>query len=152
MVVWKYIRKNEEVFLKISFTVYGRPIGKQRPRITRGGKLNFLPSKSRKYSDAVKYDYMDQIKGNTSFPDKTPVYGRIKIYFEDSRRPDCNNVERAIADALEGFAYKNDKNFCCYIKDYGFSPSNPRVEIDLSDSKRELLKHEVVSMESKNEN
>lgn len=113
----------------ISFTVFGKPVGKQRARTGRYGRF-YTPTKTLIYENSVAWYYRDAAKG-FRFPDKRKICMELTIYFKDNVRPDADNVEKAIKDGLQGVAYKNDKYVIVKSKDYDFDKDEPRVEVKL---------------------
>lgn len=105
----------------IIFTVPGVPQGKGRPRVTRNG--TFTPKKTRDYEKKVRDCYIAQ--GGHMFPDDTPLFASITAIFpipsslskkrralfngkRHCKKPDADNVAKAILDALNGVAYRDD--------------------------------------------
>lgn len=103
----------------ISFTVPGVPQGKGRPRVTKNG--TFTPQKTRDYEDAIRWCW----RGQSGVTISGPLMARITAYFPIPKRtskakvekllggyythkPDADNIAKAILDALNGLAYKDD--------------------------------------------
>lgn len=105
------------------FTVYGHCVGKQRPRVVNGHA--FTPRPTREYESKVLEAFA--LAENDLEFDKA-VAAEIIIYVTmptgwskkrkreslerppvDIRTPDLDNVAKAILDALNGLAYKDDK-------------------------------------------
>ena len=118
----------------IIFTVPGVPQGKGRPRVTRNG--TFTPKKTRDYEKKVRDCYIAQ--GGQMFPDDTPLFASITAIFpipsslskkrralfngkRDCKKPDADNVAKAILDALNGVAYRDDSAVSSLLvyKSYG---------------------------------
>lgn len=118
----------------IIFTVPGVPQGKGRPRVTRNG--TFTPKKSRDYEKKVRDCYIAQ--GGQMFPDDTPLFASITAIFpipsslskkrralfngkRHCKKPDADNVAKAILDALNGVAYRDDSAVSSLLvyKSYG---------------------------------
>lgn len=104
----------------INFTVYGTPQGKGRPRVTRYG--TYTPEKTRQYEKLVQFCW--KRSGAVSIPDK-PLCVTINAYFEPpkslskkkraaligerhTKKPDADNIAKAILDALNGLAFPDD--------------------------------------------
>lgn len=104
----------------MKFIVYGKPTGKGRPRLSRWGV--YTPNKTVAYENLVKFSYLQAT-------DDKLVNCAIKIeiwaYFEPPRsiskkkyneligkaytkKPDIDNIGKAILDALNGIAYEDD--------------------------------------------
>ena len=118
----------------IIFTVPGVPQGKGRPRVTRNG--TFTPKKTRDYEKKVRDCYIAQ--GGQMFPDDTPLFASITAIFpipsslskklralfngkRYCKKPDADNVAKAILDALNGVAYRDDSAVSSLLvyKSYG---------------------------------
>lgn len=118
----------------IIFTVPGVPQGKGRPRVTRNG--TFTPKKTRDYEKKVRDCYIAQ--GGQMFPDDTPLFANITAIFpipsslskkrralfngkRHCKKPDADNVAKAILDALNGVAYRDDSAVSSLLvyKSYG---------------------------------
>lgn len=133
----------------IIFTVPGVPQGKGRPRVTRNG--TFTPKKTRDYEKKVRDCYIAQ--GGQMFPDDTPLFASITAIFpipsglskkrralfngkRHCKKPDADNVAKAILDALNGVAYRDDSAVSSLIvgKSYG---DDARVIVILADAANE---------------
>ena len=129
---------------KVSFTVPGEPTGKGRPRFYNGHSIT--PSKTKSYEAEVKFWYLQENKGIMIDGE---VIADIKAYYQipksvskktrqqmldgeirPTKKPDLDNVAKAILDALNGLAYHDDSevvelNIGKYWSD------SPRVEVTL---------------------
>ena len=117
----------------LSLLILGAPVGKERPRVTRNGKHTYTPPKTKNYATMIKTLYVRSHGTLMAFPPKQKIYMAMMVYFKNDVRPDLNNVERLITDALEGLSYKNDKVVACSYKDYDYDKEKPRVELLMSD-------------------
>lgn len=127
------------------FTVHAAPQGKARPRVTRHG--TYTPQKTKEYEAEVQLAYMMQCQG-AKFPDvplaiiidaeypipKSTSKKRRQMMLDGKIRPtvkpDADNVAKAICDALNGEAWKDDAQVCTLIvrKVYG---ENPKVHVQI---------------------
>lgn len=105
------------------FKIPGEPQGKARPRVTRHG--TYTPPKTRAYESKVEAAYIWQV-GKVR-----PINGAVEVaivaYFSIPKsytkkkraeiaqgrcpvlkKPDCDNIAKAVTDALNGIAYKDD--------------------------------------------
>ncbi len=110
----------------ISFVVPGEPVGKGRPRAFRMGNgiRMYTPKKTASYESLVKMACSHSYRGA---PLEGPVAMRIECYFsipksmkkswmssaEEERmpvtkKPDGDNIIKAVSDALNGIAFKDD--------------------------------------------
>lgn len=108
------------------FIVDGEPQGKARPRFarTRKGVRTFTPQKTMEYEEEVRLAYLTQCK-------KEIIEGPVKVYIQanfsipkswsksrkvyahsgmikPTKKPDVDNIAKAVCDALNGIAYKDD--------------------------------------------
>lgn len=77
------------------FKVWGKPQGKGRPRFTRRGGV-YTPEQTVHYEDYVRLCYSQQCA--------KMLAGEIRPVV----KPDGDNIQKIIADALNGVAYKDD--------------------------------------------
>lgn len=125
------------------FTVYGVPVAKARPRVTKWG--TYTPKKTVDYEKLVKDSYLKKFK------DKPLITGAVEIHFviympipkstakykrkikakektPHIKRPDSGNIMKAVEDALNEVAYKDDN--LLYKGSWEKLYSNkPRVEV-----------------------
>ena len=113
----------------------GPPVGKERPRVfnptdrttgkpmMKGGRpliLAMTPKKTRNFEATIKQvaeaagvDLLDRCKLTVvvCIPYKIKVRKtKDDLVEEPGRRPDVDNVFKAVADALEGIAFRNDRH------------------------------------------
>lgn len=110
------------------FTISGEPEGKARPRVTRNG--TYTPHKTAAYEKLVQMSFRTQCPG-TFFGD-APLCVYITACFtpparatkrkrsrmlsgeiRPTKKPDTDNIAKAICDALNGVAYRDDSQICC---------------------------------------
>lgn len=128
----------------IIFTVPGVPQGKGRPRVTRNG--TFTPKKTRDYEKKVRDCYIAQ--GGQMFPDDTPLFANITAIFpipsgiskkrralfngkRYCKKPDADNVAKAILDALNGVAYRDDSAVSLLLVDKRYG-DDARVTVSIT--------------------
>lgn len=113
--------------MQIEFTIDGEPQGQGRPRFARQGKFvhTYDPPKSRQYKAKVAQSFQRAYMGEPlAKPVKitiTAVFGVPKSYSKGrteaclegrewpTKKPDADNIEKGIYDALNGLAYEDDK-------------------------------------------
>lgn len=131
--------------MEIKFTVPGEPRGKGRPRFSKAGHT-YTDSETKAYENKI-IAYYRKSHGAFRWPETTflsvgvvaflPIpksatkaqrAGMIARSILPSRKPDVDNILKAVLDALNGVAYKDDarvwQTFC--MKFYG---EEPRLEI-----------------------
>jgi Holliday junction resolvase RusA-like endonuclease len=131
----------------VTFTVYGIPVPKARPRFRRIGKFvsTYTAPKTKTYEDQVR-DAARLAMGSTE-PLETPV----SVYFYLSvpvpasyskkrtqaclsgeekpiKKPDLTNVGKSLEDGMNGIVYKDDSQIVNLHMTKVYS-NEPRVEI-----------------------
>lgn len=131
----------------IQFTIPGEPVAKGRPRFRQNG-FAYTPQKTANFEALVKWEYHRQTNG-FKFADDAQLGMRVEAFFDipkskskraqrdmelgvikHTKRPDADNVLKAIADGLNHIAY-NDDSALCYVevtKKYSRTPET-RVTI-----------------------
>lgn len=133
----------------VDFTVPGEPRGKGRPRFSKSGHT-YTDSETRAYENKI-IAYYRKAHGAFRFPDGAFVSVDVVAYLpipksatkarragmeagtiRPSRKPDIDNIEKAVLDALNGIAYKDDARVCqaSCAKFYG---TEPRLEITVKE-------------------
>ena len=123
---------------EIVFVVKGVAIPKARPRFTKRG-IAYTPSKTKEFENYVKlvasqYAPKELLEGalemELHFFFQRPKTLPKKVVHH-LKKPDCDNLEKNLADSLEGIIYKNDSQIVSSwtTKQYG----TPRVEVRISD-------------------
>ena len=135
---------------KVSFTVYGKPKGKQRPRVVnvKGFSRAYTPKETVQYENLIKIEYGIQTD-NFKFDDDAQLGMSIKAYFPIAAskskkqkdlmergivrpisKPDCDNLCKLICDSINDIAYKDDSRVVS-VHIQKFYSCNPRVEIEI---------------------
>lgn len=109
--------------MEAEFVVHAAPTGKARPRVTKFG--TYTPKKTRQYEDLVKAEWISQCIGiqfgesaleicATAFypiPKHVSKAVRAKMIsgeIRPTKKPDYDNICKAVCDALNVLAYKDD--------------------------------------------
>lgn len=125
--------------MRICFEVPGEPQGKARPRILRNGRA-YTPKKTADYEKAIRKAYQKaggqltelpvrvMIFANYSIPKSTTKAKRARMLsgeLRPTKKPDLDNIAKAVCDALNGVAYKDDAQVCTLVveKHYKAEPS-----------------------------
>jgi len=135
--------------MKIAFTVEGEPRGKERPRFGNSRQV-YTPDKTTFYENQIKIAYYEQC-GNVKFTEESQLELFVKAYYKipkntskkkkqtmlsgkirPTKKPDGDNILKAVADALNGVCYKDDK---CLIKMSieKFYSDVPRIEVTVQE-------------------
>jgi len=112
------------VTAKILFIVPGTPVPKGRPRFTRQGRT-YTPAKTKSYEEQIAI--LGKAAMNGLEPLKTPVAVLVTVFFpipasysakrreaclagleKHTKRPDLDNVVKAITDGMNGVVYEDD--------------------------------------------
>lgn len=117
--------------MRIDFVVEGPPVGKQRAIVTKRGA--FTPAKTRAYERLVgneaRFALLEAAKEHWPFDAHYSL--TCRIYMQDERRRDIDNVGKAVSDALNGVAYDDDSQVHeVHLYRY-LSREHPRVEVAL---------------------
>lgn len=134
--------------MKIEFTVSGIPVGKGRPRFTKDGHAH-TPQKTREYEDKVVQCWKYQ--SGKGFAAGVPLKATVTAFFTVPRstskkkaaamdgtphikRPDADNVAKAILDALNGHAYNDDSAIAMLtVRKYQTTGAS-RVEVTIEEA------------------
>ncbi len=133
----------------IRFVVPGEPVGKGRPRATRVGKgvRLYTPPKT------VAYEKRVAICGRAAMYGRPPLPGALAVGLEiylpipaswprkrqemalraeilPTGKPDVDNVEKAIFDALNGICWRDDTQVVDVIKTKRYG-GIPRVHVEI---------------------
>lgn len=110
----------------MEFIVEGEPQGKARPRFSRRSGTVYTPAKTAKYEKQIKAAFL--AAGGETFPIDSYVSVTVNAYFSipksymkgkrlackhnisrPAKKPDIDNILKAVLDALNGVAYEDDK-------------------------------------------
>lgn len=133
---------------KVKFTVCGEPKAKGRPRFTRNGRA-YTPKNTASYENLVRLAYTEQcgngemllgelsanIIAYFSVPQSASKKAKRSMLLGEAnpcKKPDCDNIAKIILDALNGYAYADDKQITDLrvIKKYA---EMPKVVIEISE-------------------
>ena len=141
----------------IKFTYHGEAVGKGRPRYSKRGDYvhTYTPQKTKKFEDAIRFEFI------ASNCEPMPVYKREqslkaavligasipKSYSKKkqalcrdgvlvpAKKPDVDNVLKAVFDSLQGYAYEDDSQIVVIVAEKMYS-QEPFVEVVLDEYKR----------------
>ena len=138
----------------INFIYKGEAVGKGRPRVSRRGNYvhTYTPEKTRIFEEALLYTFM------ASTREEMPVYKREQALKTEvrigvaipksyskrkreaclsgelapSKKPDIDNILKAIFDALNGYAYEDNAQIV-QIRAEKFYTEDPYVEVTINE-------------------
>lgn len=128
---------------KVSFTVYGEPQGKARARTVRnqytGKTMSYTPDKTALYENLIRMEYQAQT-GGRYFGD-VPMAIMVDCYFtppkakkrraKPAKKPDADNILKAVCDALNGVAWKDDAQVVDAQILKSWAAEQPRIEVKI---------------------
>ena len=97
------------------FQIIGKPQGKARPRFDGRHKRTFTPSATADYEKRIRQAYI--AAGGGIISETAPIAITIMAFYEKAQsckkemptmKPDWDNIGKAVCDALNGIAYKDD--------------------------------------------
>lgn len=140
----------------IYFIVPGPVVGKGRPRFsTRGGFAKaYTPKKTADYENNIRTAYLEEVQFQPMrWGNKEPLEMVVNAYFEipksaskkaktemllhgyPNKKPDGDNILKAVADALNGVAYADDCQIVCATVNKIWS-EEPKCEITIREVSR----------------
>ena len=140
--------------MNISFTVYGDPKGKARPKFAKIGNFmhSYQTQKQNAVENYVKLAYLEAAKGvyltgalsmdiiaYYPIPKSTSNKKRVAMLAGNIRpiiKPDYDNIVKSIADALNKVAYEDDKSIVSVNFDK-FYDDRVRTEITIMELKEQ---------------
>lgn len=137
--------------MKAEFIIPGEPKGKGRPRFSkRGGFVStYTPKETKSYEELVAGEYIRQCGNITAdcndcihmeilacfgVPKSTNKANRLRMLMNlifPLKKPDLDNIIKIIADALNGIAYKDDKQITRILAEKNYSDT-PCVRVKIT--------------------
>ncbi len=140
----------------IQFVVEGEPKGKERPRFCHNGQI-YTPKQTTTYEQQIIFDYYKQC-GNVKFEENSQLELFVRAYYKipksaskkkriamlceeirPTKKPDGDNILKAVADALNGVCYKDDKSIVKMSIEKFYSDM-PRIDVVVQEVKKECAK------------
>lgn len=128
----------------LSFFVSGIPLAQGMPRFRRAGKFvqTYDPAKSKAWKDSVRWQCIEFMRKEKKGMIEGAIHADLvfllprpkslpKKVKDHVKKPDMDNLEKSILDALEGIAYKNDSQICKMTGQKLYESKIPGVSISL---------------------
>lgn len=130
----------------IYLEIPGEPVAKQRPRVMRSG-ITFTPKKTLNYETLVKELFIISkqpmlegelkatIIANFQIPKSATKAKRVRMeggLIRPVKRPDLDNIAKAVLDALNGLAYQDDSQIVRLVVEKYYS-AIPGAEITIEE-------------------
>lgn len=97
---------------RFSFTIPGRPVPKERPRMGRGRRV-FTPARTKEYEHFVGNSCRAALAawnlGGRDWQTGATYKVEVTCYFKRGNTPDCDNLAKSILDGMNGIAYDDDR-------------------------------------------
>jgi Holliday junction resolvase RusA-like endonuclease len=115
---------------RLAFVVPGKPQGKQRPRLGKGGRV-YTPAATTKYEAEVrKACLVAMSRGRIAKRQTCAIAVDVVCWFPDLRRRDGDNVLKAVQDALNDFLWVDDEQVVdARVRRGGIDRVCPRTEV-----------------------
>ena len=129
-----------------TITIPGKPMGKQRARMSLTTKRTYTPDETVRYENLIKMTYAEKYQNDQPYqgPIGISIFACMPIPQSWSKKkqiemvgypcltkPDTDNILKIVMDSLNGIAYMDDKQIykSSIYKTYG---PEPRLEILLT--------------------
>ena len=143
--------------MMVEFMVLGAPKGKERPRAAklRDRTIVYTPKKTKDYEREIATAYRTQCRGIFSGAVAIEIHAYYEIPKSASRKrvldmvsdrerptkkPDGDNIAKAVCDALNGVAYKDDSQVVDLTVRKYYSKF-PHVQVFISEAKSDGESH-----------
>lgn len=134
----------------ITFVIYGEPQGKGRPKFTLTGHA-YTPERTKTYEAEIVASFRREFPDFVRWEKGVPLRVRIKAVYgvpvsdskakrerkltgaiRPTKKPDADNVEKIVLDAINGIAWRDDAQVVDLrtVKVYG---AVPRVEVEIDE-------------------
>ena len=111
--------------MKYKFEVLGEIVGKERPRVNMYTYRVYTPNKTKDYEFLVQqyfrmqYPKYETLKGRISIniiaylkipqsTSKTKIQEMLENKISPTKKPDVDNIEKSILDAMNGLVFEDD--------------------------------------------
>lgn len=124
--------------MKYKFEIHEKAIGKERPRYNSKTHRMYTPTRTSSFEEEVQWAFKQKYNIETELSTKafkakiTAVFApseslskkkkeKLLYQINYTKKPDADNIAKAILDALNGLTYKDDSQVTALLvlKDYG---------------------------------
>ena len=118
--------------MQVTFELIGEPVAQSRPKFSRG--RCYEPANCTKYKEKIRQAARIAMKGKT--PTENPLSCVIKFYRKFTRTSrrfgDCDNLYKAVTDAMNKIVYEDDSQIVrCIVEKLTDKVS--RIEVKITD-------------------
>ena len=134
--------------MKYYLEIEEKAIGKSRPRFNYRTKTTYTPEKTKNFEELVRWNFRNKYNVELEASYK-PFIAKITAIYRPpkstgkkklqeligtpyTKTPDTDNVAKAILDALNGLAYKDDKQVSKLIVDKQYGTEN-KIIVELEE-------------------
>lgn len=138
--------------MRYEFTVIGKVVPKARPRFSRG--RTYTPKTTVDYEKLVRNSFLTKYHNPTvlegsleadimcyfPIPKSTSKKNRNLMLLNEilpTVKPDLDNLAKAILDALNGYAYKDDSQVA-HLNIYKYYSEEPRADVVIQTMSKEV--------------
>ena len=108
------------------FTVPGRPVPKERPRFNTRTRHAYTPPRTQAYEAMVGW----HARVARVMLTEKPIILRVRAYTHTKNHGDIDNIAKAVADALIGIAYVDDKQVQRIEAEWSLGEDRVEIEIE----------------------
>ncbi len=135
--------------MKYNFTIYEKAIGKERPRYSAKTHRMYTPKRTSTFEEKVRHAFLNKYNIETELSIR-PFKAKITAYFKPAeslskkkkeeliykvdctKKPDADNIAKAILDSLNGYAYKDDSQITALEVLKNYAEEN-KIEVELEE-------------------
>lgn len=139
---------------EIEFTILGEPVGKGRPKFStsNGFAMAYTPKKTVNFETLVKLSFQQQCSSVKPYDKDIMLGAQIVAFFpipksvskkkrqemldgriRPTKKPDNDNIAKAVLDALNGIAYYDDSQICD-LSVYKYYSDEPKTVVRIKES------------------